>query len=164
MAKLITKMLLMVGVVFGISNYFLYLSTGKTPFSKASLSLPSLADGKSKLDSLSKSGKKLVKGDIQKAYKWTDSEGVVHYSSEAPAPEQAVEILHVNPNTNLIRGARPAPKDNTESTPTPTNDTVLPQGQVYNPKNVKKLIDDAKNVQKLMDQRYQQTEQALKDR
>jgi len=144
MGKVIFKAVLMLGIVLGISNYVMYLMTGKTPFSQVpdvSISTPNLSE-------------MMPKGS-ERAYKWTDANGVVHYSSEPP-PEVEAQVMDVDPNTNMIQGLRAEAPKETEAAPAPT--PTLPQGNVYNPKNVQKLIEDAKNVQNVLNERYESLE------
>lgn len=142
MKKLIFKCVFVVIAAVGVSNYMMYIMTGKLPFSKDSISLPSFSG--SGLPSLSE-GKTT-------AYKWTDENGSVHYSSEPPPnPSVAAEKLEVDPNVNLIQGLK-------EETEIAGSDASQPQGpdfsgNIYSPENVKKLVDDAKAIQGTMDER-----------
>ncbi|TVZ39792.1 uncharacterized protein DUF4124 [Alteromonadaceae bacterium 2753L.S.0a.02] len=154
-SKLVIKLIVMVIVMLGISNYVLYIMTGKTPFSSDSLpsiSAPKLSDLKPKLPA----GK-------DKVYKWTDDKGVVHYSSEAPQQTtEATETLEVDPNTNVIQGIEVPTEEKTETVQAPP-----PQPSLHNPysqEGVQKLMDDARNVQKLLDDRYEQQKKIMGDK
>lgn len=144
MGKIIVKALIMVGIAVGISNYLMYLSTGKTPFSSGmpdlSFDAPSLGNGSTKK---------------QQAYKWTDEKGVVHYSSEAPPEMAQAEILEVDPNANLIQGVEIPTK---EAPKAAAAQPSMPKGNIYNPKTIKKLFDDAKGVQETLNKRYENLE------
>jgi len=144
--KLVVKVVIMVVIMVGMSNYVLYIMTGKTPFSTTSLegaslpSIPTLPPGK------------------ETAYKWTDAQGVVHYSSEPP-PEQMADLkkMIVDPNVNLVQGAKPTPK--------PTPEQNDPQAEsapsLYNPQSVQKLVEDARNVEKLLNDRAKAQEDII---
>lgn len=144
MKKLIFKCVVVVVLALGASNYMMYIMTGKLPFSTESLpsfsspSLPTFAEGKTT------------------AYKWTDANGVVHYSSEPPPnPADAAVKMEVDPNVNLIQGIK--------EEPTIAGETDIPQGpdfsgNIYSPEKVKKLVDDAKAVQQQMNERTKSLE------
>ena len=123
--------------------------TGKTPFqgdgSKMSFGLPSS-------ESILPAGK-------QKAYKWTDADGLTHYSSEPPPEGLSGELLHVNPDTNLVQGLKPSIKTKDPEPPIAPPQPVMPQGNIYNPDTIRKLIDDAKDIQKTMNERNEQLEE-----
>lgn len=142
MKSLIIKCIVMILLALGVSNYLIYIKTGKLPFSLdkiPSISTPSFNDAPS-----------FISGRKEQAYKWTDENGVTHYSSEAPKEvNNQAQIIEVDPDTNLVQGLRM----DKEAAP-----TGLPTGSVYNPKNVKKLMDDAKAVQEKMNERSKQLE------
>ena len=155
MKTLIFKAVLMIGIMVGISNYLMYLSTGKSPFSFDSLSFgkPSVDASASKLKNLMPAGK-------DQAYKWTDENGTVHYSSEPPSHHQKAELIEVNPDTNLVQGLRIETEQGSESK-APVNSAPqrqLPQGSIYNPETIKTLMDDAKGVQETLNKRYESLE------
>jgi hypothetical protein len=50
----------------------------------------------------------------QRFYKWTDSDGNVHYSDQPPEPGVQSETVTVNPNTNVL-----APLDMPKPAPQP---------------------------------------------
>ena len=164
MGKLIFKMLLMTGIFVGISNYMLYIMTGKSPF--ANFKLPSFSLEKK---DLSKNISKALNSGKQQAYKWTDSNGVVHYSSEPPThlataediqqakAQKQLETLQIDPNTNLIQGTElleDKEEEQVKSTPQPLQN-------VYSPGGAQKLMEDAKNVEKLLNDRFEQQKKAI---
>lgn len=141
MKKLIFKCIFVVVVALGASNYMMYIMTGKLPFSKDSLpsfdspSMPSFSEAKTT------------------AYKWTDENGVTHYSSEPPPdPAKLAEKMEVDPNTNLIQGLR---EESEEVGEIASDQPAGPDfsGNIYSPENVKKLVEDAKAIQGQMDER-----------
>lgn len=149
MGKLLFKVVVMLAITIGVSNYAMYLMTGKMPmsdfFSKASVSGPDMPE----VSNL------LPKGS-ERAYKWTDENGVVHYSSEAPEHVNA-ETMNVNPDTNLIQGIQKTAKEEKIEQAPPTQ-PLMPQGNIYNPGTIRKLMDDAKGVQSKLNERYEELE------
>ncbi len=143
MYKMIFKAALMLGIVLGISNYMLYIMTGKSPFSSASSALPNFTP------SLKKITPKLSKETV---YKWTDENGRTHYSSDPIPGGTNVEEMEVDPNVNVMDAVE-IPKD--EPSRPPVN---LPEGNIYHPEKIKQLVDDARNVQDLMNERNHQLE------
>lgn len=156
MKKLIIKSVIMVVLMIGFSNYMLYIMTGKSPFAETGLSMPKFSVNAPKINNMNP----LADGNT--VYKWVDENGVTQYSSEPPPANIAKQTLELDPNTNIVQGLRP--EDEEEETPhAGPSEPILPQGPIYSPENVKKLIDDAKNVQNLLNERYQKQEEMLKD-
>lgn len=163
MGKIIFKMLLMTAVFVGIGNYMLYITTGQSPFSNFKLPTFSSAkqDLKSGINNTFSSGK-------QEAYKWTDKNGVVHYSSAPPehlatqtqidqaTHNKQLQKIEVDPNTNLIQGVKLAEKKEEQITEKPAATT-----NVYSPAGAQKLLNDAKNVEKLLNDRFEAQKKAI---
>ena len=154
MAKIILKMVVMLVVVVGVSNYALYIMTGKTPFSTNNLKMPDIS---------APSVDSLVNGGKTTAYKWTDENGVVHYSSEPPPEHRQVEVLEVDPNVNLVQGVEKKEEIAGPGSQGPGSQPALdlPGGNVYSPENVQKLIQDAKDVQQKLNERYKEQEKIV---
>lgn len=144
MYKLIFKVCLMLGLMLGISNYMMYIMTGKTPFSSPKDLLPDFSP------TLTKMTPKLSKETV---YKWTDDKGRVHYSSDPIHNQANVEKMQVDPNLNVMDSVE-IPKNSDRSKP----NINLPEGNIYTPDKIQQLVKDAKNVQNLMDDRAKQFE------
>lgn len=156
MQKLIFKCVVMLIVVVGASNYMLYITTGASPFSGFSWSkwrdkVPSL--NTASIESLSP-----VSG-TQTVYKWVDANGVTQYSTEAPPETTVAQTLELDPNTNIVQSVKLPEEAAEESKSTPQ--VALPEGPIYSPDNVKQLMDNAKNVQKLLNERHNNQQKAL---
>lgn len=92
-------------------------------------------------------------------YKWQDENGTWHYSQTPPAG-QVSETLTVSTNTNIIQAqALPEPEP-VEQTAQQKNKAIdlpsLPSPMTISPNKTQQLIEDARNVQQLMNQRGQQ--------
>jgi hypothetical protein len=146
MGKLVFKVVALLVITIGISHYGMYLMTGQSPLSGMSFSTPELP--KLSAPSLPKA--------TDTAYKWTDENGVTHYSSEAPEHVQAKTIA-VDPNTNIVQATKLREKTETKPNTAP-QPSVTPPGPLYDPQTVKKLMDDAKNVQNTLNERYESLE------
>jgi len=96
-----------------------------------------------------------------KYYRWQDANGQWHFSDTAQASHQngsKVEQVSMNNQINLMDGV--AVPENTSKTNTatesPRRDVSFPT--TIDPRDIPKLIQDAKNVQKLADERAAELE------
>lgn len=149
MGKLIFKVVVMLLIMIGAANYGVYIMTGKSPFadfswSKVKISAPDVG-------SVLPAGK-------EKVYKW-EKDGVIVYSSEPPPESQASEMIEVDPNVNIVQ----ATKIEEPKAEQPDNTVGMPQGPIYSPDQVKKIIDDAREVKDMMDERAAEQDKILKE-
>jgi len=141
--KLVLKITVMIIVVFGLSSYGLYLTTGKSPVSDlvSWFSAPTLPDLP-----------ELPKGN-DTAYKWTDEKGVVHYGDAPPQTQQAKK-MEVDPNANLLKSVKPEPT---------SSQTVKAHLNPMDTGGISDSLDKARQVQTLMDERHQAQKRAMGD-
>ena len=108
MKGIIIKALVVIGVVIGLANYFIYLQTGRMPVKewvqKINMNPDNLASsaknlGKDVIDQVKPS-------EPTKVYKWTDEYGVVHYG-ERPVNDAAEEIT-IKADHNILPTSTPA--------------------------------------------------------
>ena len=103
----------------------------------------------------------------QSFYKWQDEEGTWHYSDQPQAGEKN-ETVTVNTNTNLIQGLRIDKKKETTAVakkmPEKAETPSIPLPMTVPLDKVSKMLDDANNIQQLMDNRSDQIEQATRGR
>ena len=156
--------------MFALVNYAAYLQTGRSlwPFfaDKISAKLADLKKGTSEtLDSVQETA---TPGSVkQTIYKWTDTDGVLQYTSEPPPEGISAEIVKVDPNANLIQAVKaPEPEQEAVSVAAaPTETEKTPAGPdipfPYTPEQIKKTMDDAKNVQKMMNDKADKQQQIL---
>jgi len=117
--------------------------------------LPELPKSSGASNSTSADGKDLV-------YKWTDSEGNIQFSTSPPPEGVEYTVKGYDPDTNLIQAVE-VPKENSEDgadkadtkKPTTSTDGI---GSVYSPEAIEKLFEDAKNVEKLLNERIKNQE------
>lgn len=164
MSKFIFKILLLTGLILGAANYITYLTTGKSLFSNVSLpqlNIPNFTIPKISLPNLSlpKSPETASSNaSPQPTYKWIDEKGLTHYSAEAPItskPLTQTEILYIDPDTNLIQGTAALQPPEEEIQPTPKKLSAPPTQNDHNPATINKLINDAKNIQTLLNKRHE---------
>ena len=71
--------------------------------------------------------KKMSADNSARAFKWTDQNGVVHYSDQAPDGQNA-KIISVDPNQNLVQGSPGASSETdaeTKTTPAPAQPNAV---------------------------------------
>lgn len=170
MGKLIFKMLLMVGIILGMSNYTMYIMTGKSPFSN--FSLPTLSSFKFKKPNLDISNPfdESLNSGSNHAYKWTDIHGTVHYSSEPPpgidskeklaeaTAKNTLQKINVDPNTNLVQGETATKAKEAQTEKGIQQETA---SNAYAPGGAKKLMEDAKNIEKLLNDRHLKQQEVI---
>lgn len=140
----------MVALFMGISQYFVYIMTGKSPLDN--FNIPNLSLNKESITNFASGGKQTV-------YKWVDENGVTQYSAEAPSADQQVKTLELDPNTNIVQGVQMPEDEKEESSSKPA--MSMPTGPVYSPESIKKLVDDAKNIENLLQERMDKQDKIL---
>ncbi len=159
--KLFIKLILVV-LVIGLAAPFVLKDPDGKPWMNINSILPDLRamlqQGKGALDQAVDKTKSLSGNDASsskktKVHKWRDENGVWQYS-DTPNPDGKSEEMWVDPNTNLVKStpmttAEPKSEENQEQKKSPH----LPVPMTVSPDKVSKLMDDAKNIQGLMDKR-----------
>lgn len=134
------------------------LNTVRSWFTGASLTLESAAK-----DPLSAVDNAIDKNTTQ-VYKWQDASGAWHFSSEPPPKGIKGSMETYRSDVNITQAASlpveviPEP---TEKTATDIPTTASPLLPITDPDRVKQLIEDAKNVQNLVNDRQQNIDQHL---
>jgi hypothetical protein len=118
--------------------------------------LPTIKPAQQKIEGLT--GKDII-------YQWRDAEGNLNFTTEMPPAGTEYTVKGYDPRTNLIQSVKaepdpPAPALATESEQNSSNQVkgVSDIGNPYSPGKVEKLFNDAKNVQKLLNDRMKQQE------
>ena len=99
-------------------------------------------------------------GDLDIIYRWNDSNGNVHFTTEPPADGIKYTVKGYDPGANVIQAVkRPEIEEPAEPATTNTKasggENLQPDPQnIYNKEDIKKLFDDSKNIQQLLNQRY----------
>lgn len=121
------------------------------------LNLPQIP-GSDQLPSLGSGEKK--KTDI--IYQWRDEKGDLHFTNSPPPEGIEYTAKGYDPNANLIQSID---IKHDEPDPKVATDTQIGApakiGNPYSPEKVEKLFNDARNVQKLLDERIKQQEAIL---
>ena len=91
-------------------------------------------------------------------YRWNDSEGNIHFTTEPPAEGIQYTLKGYDPNANVIQAvklpeaqmpAQPIAADATDS----NEQKSPPDPGAYNKDNILKFFNDSKNIQQLLNQR-----------
>lgn len=102
---------------------------------------------------------------ISKIYQWRGADGSWHFSENLPEGVNAEKTLFFNAEANVVQGlptADPTPiagnnkADNHQTRPTASPATNL---NPYSTQAIEKLLDDARGVQEVMNQRTRDLEQ-----
>ncbi len=118
-----------------------------------SLSLPSMPD------IVSDTKPKPVSGSGDIIYKWKDKQGVLHFSSSPPPEGTEFTSKGYDPNTNLIQSVKVITEPTERLRPQQQQiQTSSDIGNPYSPAKVEKLIKDAQNIEKLLNDRLKRQE------
>lgn len=156
--KIFIKLLIFITVLACIGPFMLKGPDGKALLSMDKIQFPELsfwADIKNKSSQFfyGDSDQQKLKTDNLHVYKWIDKKGVTHYSDQSD-PQYKAEFTEVK-QLNIL----PSQKMETPEKPATSN---IPVGVTTIPlQDISKLIDDTKQVKKLMEGRGNQIEQAL---
>jgi len=100
----------------------------------------------------------MAEGSDTKVYKWKDTAGIWQFASELPMGVADVEIMLISSNTS-VQTLRPTAVSDQVQDERPTEakqDESLALDLIPTPVRVKKLIEDARNVQNILDDRVKQ--------
>lgn len=148
------KLLLKAGVTLGVMFIGYKFILG----GMSGMSLPGLSDLEDAVpDGLGELGNAVIEKDVT-VYQWTDSQGVTHFGGTPPTGQGAYESKVISANTNLMKAQKVAEIEEEEK---PKGSRITRVGSVYSPEGVKDVVDDAKDLQKMMDDRMEQQEELL---
>lgn len=166
--KLFIKLVCFV-VVLAVAGPFILKGPDGRPLLSIERVAPGLVDSFYKLKQVGRDAQKVardVSGDKHlgetKVYRTTDEQGTVQFTNIEPADKENYEVIWVDPDTNLIKGEPVPPKDQSDdikggedasSKKEPTVDDALPPMLTVSPEKVEKLIEDAKNLHKMAEER-----------
>jgi len=163
--KLYYRLLLTIIVLASVMPFIMKGQDGRPLMTMANLKMPDLKiPGKDAVGTLiddTRDNTSLEEKDaVVKVYRWQDDGGVWHFSDDAN-PEGQSEVVDVQLNasvteTNTVQaaGASQVPGADVDKLLQPGFIPVLHAGEA---------LDQARNVEKLLQQRYQNQEQTLSD-
>jgi len=160
--------LMLVALVIAVLLPFTLLKDeqGKTLMSFSSFSLPDF-----RMPDLP-SSKQLVPafdghGGKDIVYRWNDSKGNVHFTTEPPADGIEYTVKGYDPNANVIEAVMlpviEEPVEPAVAGTTASNEQNSPQnpGSVYDKDNIQRVFDDSKNIQQLLNLRLDKQNSAV---
>jgi hypothetical protein len=103
----------------------------------------------------------------QSFYKWQNEDNTWYYSGQ-PIAGKNIETVTVNTNTNLIQGSRREKNKELavigEKSKLKSESLAMPLPMTVPIEKISKMLQNANNIQQLMDDRNQQIEQAIQGR
>jgi hypothetical protein len=147
-------------VVMAFVGPMLMKKTDGTPFIKSPLDWFSTS-------STSSNNNESSSNTTQSFYKWQNDSGTWHYSDKPPVGKNT-ETVTVNTNTNLIKGLRVDKKkeqpviEKNSQPQVESSPVALPMKVPI--EKISKILEDANNIQQIMDNRHEQIEQATLNR
>jgi hypothetical protein len=144
--------LLIILLIAAIAAAILY---GLNPYGgKPSLSLPKMPN----VPSLGSDNDKNTPS-VTTVYKWQDENGEWHFSNQPPPEGVARKVITYRSDANVIQAPKDSPQPaKPSSEPETSASPLLP---FTDPGKVKKLIDDAKNIENLLQDRQEQMDKRL---
>jgi hypothetical protein len=118
-----------------------------------------LDDGSSEFSKLkAKAPKNLssaVTDEKVQVYKWVDEHGTMHFSSTPPPEVSNAERVVLDPNSNLVQAVKVPEKEEAKH----TAQTSSPNP--YSVKSMKKVMDDARGVEEVLQKRHEDQQKMM---
>ena len=118
-----------------------------------------LGDGSSEFSKLKAKAPKnlssVVSDEKVQVYKWVDEHGTMHFSSTPPPTVSNAEKIVLDPNNNLVQAVKVPEKEQ------PKEVAQMKTPNSYSVKGMKKVMDDAKGVEGLLQQRHEDQQKML---
>ena len=153
-------------LVLGLAGLFVLKDPNGQPFLNAKDFIPDTNSISASVEQVLP--EKISGSDSATVYRWQDANGNWQFSDKPPANITAEElIVETHLNSDIAPPApasRPAQPSTNSGRAIFIGDSNKPKpgiGTTTSPENIKQLIDDANNVQGLMDERSKQLENAL---
>jgi len=90
-------------------------------------------------------------------YKWRDEHGVMQFSNTPPPTVNNAERVVLDPDSNLMQAVKVPEKE--EEKPKQTAQTEMPNP--YSVKGMKKVMDDARGIEDLLQKRHEKQQKML---
>ena len=98
----------------------------------------------------------VVTDEKVQVYKWRDKNGVMQFGSTPPPEVRNAEQLELNPNSNVVKAVK-VPVEEEK----PVASAELAQPAPYSVKGMKKVMEDARGVEQILQQSHEQRSKAL---
>ena len=100
----------------------------------------------------------VVTDEKVRVYKWRDENGVIQFSNEPPPSSIHSEQIVLDPNSNVIQAVKVAEKEE-EVKPVAKTESASP----YSVNGMKKVVDDAKGVEEVLQRRHAKQQKMMDD-
>jgi len=94
-------------------------------------------------------------------YQWRDEKGELNFTTSAPPKGVDFSEKAYDPNMNLIQSVRLKSEPAEEISEPPAKIKAADIGNPYSPQKVEKLMEDAQNIEKLLNDRFKKQEAML---
>ena len=163
--KLFAKVMLAVLVIAMLLPFtILKDDDGHTLMSLSDISLPdfSMPSLTNELPQVDAPGGSLLKGE-DRVYQWYDGDGNIQFTTDPPPQGVDFEVRSFDPDANVIKSVE-LPRENQAVTGEGAETASADPSDIGNPysgENLRKLFEDARNVEKLLERRFQNQESQL---
>ena len=166
--KIAFKAFMMLAIFMGLGSYGAYLSGQPVPifnsenFANIKAQLSAMVDS-AKPANIAKTAKTAVEGEPEKLFfKWKAPDGQTHFGDKPSIDAQNIEVIRGQDLRGNTVAATKIPEPEPEKEQQATNSgSGIPNP--YSPKGVKEMMDKAKNVEKLMQDRVEQQEKMMRE-
>ena len=160
MTRLILKTFFIACILYGLGNYASYLMTGRLPsIVKQPPEIPAFNISKLTKSISTKLRINSEEKDTENKYlyKWRDTNGVMHYTSDKPQKDINYESIRLSNDTNVVPAV--SESDTTSEHPVQQQlpSTEMP-ANVYSPEGIEQLFNQAKDIQNLVNEQFEQQE------
>jgi len=90
-------------------------------------------------------------------YKWRDENGIMQFSNTPPPTGGAAEKIELNPNKNIVQAVKIPEKEE------PKEVAKAQSPSPYSIKGMKKVMNDAKGVEALLQKRHEEQQKMMSD-
>ena len=98
----------------------------------------------------------VVTDEKVQVYKWRDKNGVMQFGNTPPPSVRNAQLVELNPNSNVVKAVKvPVVEEK------PVASSAVEQPSPYSVKGMKKVMDDAKGVEQMLQQSHDQRSKAL---
>ncbi|MBE9568578.1 MAG: DUF4124 domain-containing protein [Proteobacteria bacterium] len=145
-------------VILGILSVTPMIYMGK--FDPMAFVSAGMGNGASALEQLNAKAPKNISSVVTdkkvQVYKWRDEHGVMQFSNTPPPTVSNAERIELNPNHNVIQAVK-VPEKKEEPKEVAAAETPNP----YSVRGMKKVMDDARGVEQLLQQRHDDQQKML---
>ena len=106
-----------------------------------------------------KKGSDVVVDKKVQVYKWRDQDGVMQFSNQPPPDAHNAEQIVLHPDSNVVQAVTVSEKETAQPIANADNRAATP----YSINGMKQVVDDAKGIEEMLQQRDEQQQKILND-